>query len=175
MWAPHLNLALFPLHTLIHSLEMIPSQLVGLQFMLWFESTPTLWPRDMKFAFSSIAHWIVWWLPDSMNMTWRTLFLATTSFRHWPSHERCACFPREHWNIVKLLPRRMYFLECCRLHFLENSQAYFAPFLARAHLTFVFGKTRRETKSIMHDAIKRIKSASARPELGTFFMGRRWR
>ena len=82
MWAPHLNLALFPLHTLIHSLEMIPSQLVGLQFMLWFESTPTLWPRDMKFAFSSIAHWIVWWLPDSMNMTWRTLFLATTSFRH---------------------------------------------------------------------------------------------
>ena len=176
MWAPHLNLALCSsadTHPFTGN-DTITIGWIAVHALVWEHAhSLATWHEVCVFIYCPLNCLMIarFYEHDLKNIV-----LGNNIIPSWPSHERWACFPREHWNIVKLLPRRMYFLECCRLHFLENSQAYFAPFLARAHLTFFFfGKTRRETKSIMHDAIKRIKSASARPELGTFFMGRRWR
>jgi hypothetical protein len=69
---------------------------------------------------------------------------------------------------IEILPIRVYFIECCRMCFLENFKAYFAPFLTRAYLTFLLGKTRKKTirkkKALTHNV------PASRPELGTFFV-----
>lgn len=86
-----------------------------------------------------------------VGMTWRTFGLGSCIILS-------LGLSREHWNIAKRLPRRTYFLGCCRVHFLENSQAYFCT-LSCTSTSLAFGslgKTQKRKQKKCYARCKKV-------------------
>jgi hypothetical protein len=65
---------------------------------------------------------------------------------------------------IEILPIRVYFIECCRMCFLENFKAYF-----ELKSNFFAWEDQKENNKEKKKALTHNVPAS-RPELGTFFI-----